>query len=137
MNEPLPPDLRELQDQLARRRLPEPSVGLRARLLDQMKDMAGPTAPKAGRWRLVWRLAAAVIVALNVGLSIDNGVRFQRLTPQEIHVGSAHEAANVAEENGRFQQFARRAVANVAPAPDAGALSRLLFSEEERGWVMP
>src|SRR5262245_55564517 len=77
--EPLPPDLRDLEEQLARRSCPEPAADFRARVLSAMAN-SRPIPVRAGRrWRFVWRAAAAVLLALNLGMSVANGIRFQGL----------------------------------------------------------
>jgi hypothetical protein len=133
--EPLPPDLRDLEGQVAQRRCPTPSDDFRAQVLGAMtNEFAPPSVKGAWRWRLVWQSAAAILV-LNLGMSVANGVRFQRLTPP-LSAGEPRAEVTGAEE--RFQAVAARALANVTPAPDGSGLSQHLFSTEEEGrWVMP
>jgi hypothetical protein len=134
-SEPLPPSLRELEDQLARRPCPEPAVDFRALVLGALADSrARPLPERAGRcWGLVWRAAAAVVLALNLGMSAANGVRFQRLTPPR---AEGPRVPVTFDGDDRFQRLAASALANLTPAPDAGALGRNLFSSEEgRGWA--
>lgn len=144
--EPLPPDLRDLEDQLARRPCPEAAAEFRARVLSAMaSSQALPVSQPAARgWRLVWQAAAAVILALNLGMSAANGIRFQRLTPLAVAEGNmgrrlaGPEVANAADADDRFQVLAASALASLRPAPDAGALGRQVFSnEEERRWALP
>jgi hypothetical protein len=95
------------------------------------------------RWRLVWSVAAAVVLALNLGMSAANGIRFQRLyTAAAAQGGFERQAARPRvpdgfDANERFHAFAASALAHLTPAPDAGALGRHLFSKEERGWALP
>jgi hypothetical protein len=139
-SEPLPPDLRELQEQLARRPCPEPAADFRARVLSAMAnaDRLPVAARFARRWRLVWQVAAAVVLALNLGMSAANAVRFQRLTPPALTQPVPPGVADPFDANDRFQRVATRALAGLTPAPDIGPLSRNCFTrEEERGWALP
>src|SRR5262245_31994379 len=79
--DPLPPSLRDLEDRLARRPRPEPVADFRARVLRAMTTARDrPVSGRSGRrWRLIWQAAAAVLLALNLGMSAANGIRFQRL----------------------------------------------------------
>ena len=140
--EPLPPGLRDLEERLARRPCPEPAADFRSRVLGAMTNAGALPAPEGAgpRWRLAWRAAAAVVLALNLAMCAANAVRFQRLSGVAVAgdferrppVPDAFDAAD------RLQRFAARALANLAPAPDAGALGRRLFSnEEEREWALP
>jgi hypothetical protein len=131
--EPLPPSLRDLEDQLARRPGPEPTAEFRSRVLRSMADVRTLPVPKRTdwRWRLVWRAAAAVILALNLGMSAANGLRFQRLTAlaegrSEPPTARPRIPAGLDEED-RFQAFAASALASWAPAPDIGELGRNVF----------
>src|SRR5262245_31812093 len=78
--DPLLPDPADLEDRLARRSCPEPAADFRARVLSAVAGARDqPAAQRPGRrWRL-WQAAAAVILALNVGMSAANGIRFHRL----------------------------------------------------------
>jgi hypothetical protein len=135
--EPLPPDLRDLEARLARRPGPEPAADFRARVLGATADaLARPVVRRGGRgWGLVWRAAAVIVVALNLGLSAANGVRFQHLTS----MAQQHPApAAAVDQEDRFLAWAAPALANWTPAPDVGAAGRNIFStKEERGWDMP
>src|SRR5262245_2920950 len=144
--DPLRPSPRELEEQLARRSCPEPGADFRARVLGGMADTRD--RPVVGhppsRWRFVWRVAAAVILALNLGMSVANGLRFQRVTTSAVApVGVEGWAARarvpeVFDAEERFQRLAASAVAGLTPAPDVGVLTRTFFStEEEREWDMP
>jgi hypothetical protein len=96
---------------------------------------------RAGRrWLVAWRAAAAVILVLNVGMSAVNGVRFQRLAaPDGVEPRAARRGLPDAfDPSDHLHSLAASALASVTPAPDAGALSRHLFShEEEREWAIP
>src|SRR5262249_564648 len=134
--EPLPPDLRELEDRLARRPCPEPAADLRARILGAVAGARTPpeTGRAGRRWRLAWA-AAAVVLAPHLGMSVANGVRFGHLS------GTAPERASVehqADVRDPFDRLAASALAGLTPAPDVGPLGRSVFSnEEERRWAMP
>jgi hypothetical protein len=131
--EPLPPDLRDLEARLARRPGPEPAADFRARVLGATADAL---ARRDGRgWGLVWRAAAVLVLALNLGLSAANGVRFQHLASM-----AQQRPAPAAAVDGedRFLAWAAPALASWTPAPDVGAAGRSIFStKEERGWDTP
>jgi hypothetical protein len=135
--EPLHPDLRDLEARLARRPGTAPAADFRARVLGATADaLARPVAWRGGRgWGLVWRAAAVIVVAMNLGLSAANGVRFQHLTAAAQQ--RPMPAAGVDQED-RFLAWAAPALANWTPAPDVGAAGRNIFSmKEERGWDTP
>jgi len=137
--EPLPPDLRELEDRLARRPCPEPAADFRARVLGAMTNATPVSVPeRAGRrWRFVWRAAAAVILALNLALSAANAIRFQRLSADAGEAEGRPGIAAAFEAEDRWQRFAVRALTNLAPAPEVGAPGGYLFSHEEnREWAL-
>jgi hypothetical protein len=143
--EPLPPNLRDLEERLAGRPCPEPAADFRARVLAAMTSSrtTSTSRPAGRRWRLVWRMAAAVILALNLGMSVANAVRFQRLTSLAVApAGLESWAARAAtpggfDPNDRFHVFAASALASLTPGPDAGALCRDFFSDrEERRWAL-
>src|SRR5262245_36299663 len=117
--EPLPPGLRDLEAQLARRPCPEPAADFRARVLGAMTNASAPPVSErpAWLWRWVWRAAAAVILALNVALCAANAIRFQRLSA----VASAGDSEALDAED-HWKRFAARALASLAPAPDVGTL---------------
>jgi hypothetical protein len=144
--EPLPPNLRDLEEQLAGRPCPEPAADFRARVLAAMTSSR--TLPisrsAARRWRVVWQAAAAVVLALNLGMTVANGVRFQHLTslavaPPGLESWAARPAVqDGVDPNDRFQAFAASALASLTPAPDPGALCRGFFSDkEELRWALP
>ncbi len=131
--EPLPPHLREWEERLARRPGPEPPAELRTRFLSAVNE-ARPLARRTGRsWPIVWRVAAAVILVLNLGLSAANGIRFRQLASPRT-TGSNRMMA-VADD--RWSVLAASAVATLSPAPDTGALGRDFFSDKGEGqWDM-
>jgi hypothetical protein len=108
---------------------------LRARVVRAAAAAVPVPIRQARRWGLVWRAAAVIVLALNLGMSAANGVRFQRLN------ASAQERPNpvaAVEVDDPFQALAARALANWTPAPDTGTVRRIVFStKEERGWDMP
>ncbi len=138
--EPLPPSLAELEGRLARRPTAEPTAEFRSRVLTGMAGSRDrtPRRHSAGRWRLVCGAAAAVILALNLALSVGNGVRFQLLTPAATPEGNVARLSGALDAGDPVGEVAAAALANVTPGPDAGTLARRLFSnEEERGWLTP
>jgi hypothetical protein len=104
-----------------------------------------PVSQRADRrWRLVGRAAAAVVLALNLGMTAANGARFQHLTTLALARGPSEPSAarpripGAVDAKDRLQAVAAGALANLTPAPDVGGLSRHLFgNEEERGWALP
>jgi len=144
--EALPPGLRELEDQLRRRPAPEPAADFRGRVLAALANAPAPpaAAPAGRRWRLVWQAAAAVVLGLNLGLSVANGFRFQRMTEGAL-AGGPHRLPAVQprlpaafEANDRYQVLASAALASLAPAPDVGVLGGHFFDpKEEHEWGMP
>lgn len=108
-----PPD--DLEEMLARRPCPEPSPGFRGRVL---RAVAGA---RDGPWPVLWRVAAAIIVALNLWLAASNAARFQALAP----------LARAEHPMSPFETEAETKLANVARVPDAGPLARRLFGPEE------
>jgi hypothetical protein len=143
--DPLPSGLRELEDQLARRPCPEPAADFRACVLSAVMNSPALTLPGHAdrRWSLIWQAAAAVVLALNLGMSVANGIRFQRLAPPPAVEGNlVHRGVpGVPDEfdaSDRFHVLTASALASLRPAPDVGALGRNLFSNgEERGWATP
>jgi hypothetical protein len=141
--EALPPNLRDLEELLARRPGPEPAADHRGRILGAIVSAETRTGSKStGRhWRIVWQAAAAVIIALNLGMSAANGVRFERLrelVQPERDNPAAPGLSDTSETNDSIDAIAGSAWSSLRPAPDAGALGRNLFShEEERRWAMP
>src|SRR5262245_59289349 len=123
------PSLPELEEMLARRACPAPDADHRARVLSGMAEARQPQQAN-GWW---WRIAAAIILALNITMTVSNAIRYQGLgTPPEARVSPTPETGD------RFDRAAARALANVVPAPDAGALARRLFSTQEKDeWDMP
>jgi hypothetical protein len=118
-----PPD--DLEEQLARRPVPEPSADFRARVLRGLADAHGPPT---GRWSLV-EVAVALLLALNLWMTVANMTRFQGLAPP---ARAAEEAPDL------FQTDTETQLANVPRAPDAGPLARLLFDYEEgHEWGTP
>src|SRR5687768_9557246 len=89
--EPLPPDLRDLEGRRERRPRPEPAADLRARVLAAAAAARADPAPdRVGRrWRQVWQTAAVATLALNLGMTVANGVRFHRLTAPAATPGPA------------------------------------------------
>jgi hypothetical protein len=131
--EPLPPHLRELEEQLARRPCPEPPAELRARLLSAVREDWPPSVAERFRrpWAIAWRAAAAILLVLNLGLSAANGVRFARLTPPP-------EVRAVVDTDDRWSALAASALASLSPAPDTGTMSQDFFSRKgENRWAMP
>jgi len=132
-HEPLPPNLAELEGRFQQRRLPEPSPEFRDRLLRSIVDSPAPPADSA-RWRR--RVAAAVLVLLNIWLAVGNAGKFRRMDES---ISSLHQAPNrrgptitiESESDQRFESFASGALTNLRPAPDAGVAGQKLFGPEE------
>lgn len=143
--EPLPPDLREFEEQLARRSAPEPATNFRARVLQVMSDARRPAMRSAVvNWRRLCRVAVAVALILNLILTVENGIRFRRLTKAES--APAGDApwfyrplpTSDANTNDRFDSIAANAVASLRPAPDVGVMkTNILEIEKVHPWAMP
>ena len=128
---PLP----DLERGLASRACPEPPAGLRDRVLAAVSAERRPAGqrPPRRRWDLVWQAAAAAVLALNLGMSAANAVRFQRLAA--VPSGEVAPAPRMAgprvpgasDDEDPVQRFAARALAGLRPAPDVGALGRACF----------
>ena len=144
--ERFPPDWHDLEDQLARRACPEPAPNLRGRVLSAMTNARAlpvSTLP-AGRWRLVWRAAAAAVIVLNLAMSAANGIRFQRLTALAANPpDSARRAvwptdADGYDANDLLQTLTAIAAAQLAPIADIGPLGRNVFNvKEKHAWALP
>jgi hypothetical protein len=95
-----------------------------------MADARDAPVPRGGNyWPLLARVAAAIILALNLWMAADNAARFQGLLPPAW-------AGN--HPTNPFQTDAETKLADVARAPDAGPLAtRLLGHEEDHEWDMP
>jgi hypothetical protein len=113
---------------------------LRARVLAAMSDVRSPVPP-ASRWRRAWQAAAAIILILNLGMSIANGFRFERMA--EVMASARPSPARPVEpreydSEDRISVLASSAVSNWTPAPDVGPVGRTIFSrEEDRRWALP
>jgi hypothetical protein len=143
--EPLPPDLLELEEQLARRSLPSPEASFRSRALRAMND-ARPASANGGRitWRRLWQSAAAIALILNLAMSISNGIRFRRLSTIESNAARSAPWTDLsipAKDDGSNDQFdtiASNALANLKPARPIGVMkTSKLDIEEVRQWATP
>jgi hypothetical protein len=65
----LPPELSEVERRLIERRSPQPSAALRERILAAMRN---ERKPKRATWQFVAAVAAAVLLILNLDLSLAN-----------------------------------------------------------------
>jgi hypothetical protein len=145
-SDPLLPSNREIEQALAQRFCPEPSADLRDRIrraVSAQRDSAGRLPLRPG-WKYVWQAAAAIVVALNLWMTAANTVRVGRLAPADMVEDSPPpgmaepEAPDTFDTNDPLNQLAVRALANLAPAPQAGVLGRNFFSnEEEHEWALP
>jgi hypothetical protein len=70
----LPKELTDLEQQLAARALPEPSPELRGRVITaiRQKTVEGPALGVTGAWRFAAALAAALLLMLNLSMSVAN-----------------------------------------------------------------
>jgi hypothetical protein len=143
--ESLPPNLRDLETQLTGRTYREPPGTYRARVLEAMANAPTSQVNQAGRrWNRLWQAAAAVILALNLGMSAANGVRFQSLNQASLSGGNSESYTVLRKVSGAFEgddcllAFAERALAKLKPAPDVGVPGRNFLSNKENGeWDMP
>jgi hypothetical protein len=120
-----PPD--DLEEQLARRPGPEPSADFRGRVLRGMA--AGRDSAAADRRWPLGEVTVAVVLALNLWMTVANTSRFQGLAPP---AGGANDTTD------SLQTDTETKLLNVARAPDAGPLARRLFSHEENDeWDTP
>lgn len=122
--DPLPPDLRELEARLTRRPGLEPSSELKVCVLGAAGEIRSPRRGSA--WRLAgW--AAAVVLLLNIGLSIANASRFHRLA-EVTNVEQPAPSPTMRDESDPFENYAAGAVASLSPSPNVGLPDRSLFS---------
>ncbi len=139
LSDPLPPDPSDVERALARRGCPEPSADLRGRILAALSAQrdAALRPLRRNRWSLVWQAAAALVVAANLWLSVTTTVRLGRLQSPaggEDKMSSRMAPSGVPDTtdgDDPLQQLAARVLANLSPAPPAGALGRNFFSNEE------
>jgi hypothetical protein len=143
---PLPPDPSDVEQALARRSCPEPSADLRERILTAVSAERDDTARplRRQRWKNVWQAAAALVVVVNLWMTAVNTARIGRLFPLTGSEGdpalraARNDTADTSDSNDPLQRLVARAVANLRPAPQAGALGRHFFSnEEDREWALP
>jgi hypothetical protein len=132
--EPFPSNPPDLEAWLARRPCPEPAEGLRDRFLQAA--LAEPNrAPRSRDSRSgsrVWYLAAAVLLALNAALGVDNGFRYQALHARATKPADlALDRPEPRDEDDAFRTIAAAALARLTPAPDAGPLGRLILENTE------
>lgn len=138
MTPDLPPDLRELEAQLAARPTPAPPDDLRERLLRAANETRPATTPRPLRWpRLLAGVAAAIVVAVNLALCVANAQRYERLAAVQA-APAAIAVEDVPKSGDRFETLAVLALARVPPLPDAGSVARdLLRSKENLPWALP
>jgi hypothetical protein len=92
---------------------------------------------------LLWQAAAALVLALNLGMSAANGLRFRRVAAlaaaaEPGPAGARPRIADSLDANDPLQPYAARALASLTPAPDAGVLPGNLFlNKEDREWDLP
>jgi hypothetical protein len=134
--DPLPLNLRDLEDRLARRELPDPAGDLRTRVL---AAAAATPPPAVRRWGVAWRAAAAIILTMNLGMSVANGFRFHRLaeTTETIHSEPRPIDPERYDSDDRIPAFVGSAAAHWTPGADSAELSRAFFRGEDRRWALP
>jgi hypothetical protein len=115
-----PPGPGDLERALGRRACPEPAADLPDRILAAVAAERQP-APRP-QWTVPWRAAAAVVLALNLALSAANGLRYGSLSSAVVEPR---------EGDGSFRAFAAGALAQLAPAPDAGPVARRFVEQQE------
>lgn len=134
----LPENLRELESRLALRPCPDPPADLRSRLLNAVANVPLPVQ-HPGRWWIACRAAAAVILAINLTMTVANAVRLQRVStmtaaPQRAAVAPA----SASESDDPFDALTASVRSSMTPAPHIGELSRNFFtSTGEREWASP
>jgi hypothetical protein len=145
-SDPLLPDPSDVEQALAGRRCPEPSAGLRDRILTAVsaqRDAPRRPHPRK-RWQHIWQAAAVIVVAANLWMTAANTVRFGRLEPRagvearRVRPAAEHDIPDTFDGNDPLNQLVASVLANLTPAPQAGTLGRRFFSnEEEREWALP
>ncbi len=70
----LPEDLSGLEQELATRAIPEPSPGLRGRVMAAIRQesVESPAVELAGIWRFAAAVAAVLLLLLNLSMSVAN-----------------------------------------------------------------
>jgi len=129
--DPLPPELSDLERDLAARAGPEPPPGLRDRALAAAAaERRAAGRPPHRAFARAW-LAAAAVLVLNLAMTVDTALHSRALhaPPGERPVPAP--AVTVGEDD-TFQTFAAGALARLRPAPDPGAVSRRLIEYQER-----
>ena len=147
MPDPLPPELRALERELAARPRPEPPADLRSRVLSAVmveRPSPRPTPAQGGFGWFVAATAAAVLLAINLSASVanDTGWCIARSDP----------GADVAETTSRVRALdpdtshrdaVRQAIllhtaAGLTPAPvPAPAADRRFWNKDADRWDMP
>jgi hypothetical protein len=91
---PLPPDLEQIERELAARPRSWPDAGLKERCVQQLRvELRGPGS--GSRWSLVAATAAALLVGLNLSLSATQATDFG------LHIGSQQQSVQRAAEEIR------------------------------------
>jgi hypothetical protein len=145
-SDPLLPDPSDVEHMIARRSCLEPSADLRDRILTVVSAQRRCPAPASlrNRWKPVWQAAAAIVLAVNLWMTVANTLRVRRLAPiaaveeQPVVQAARPGISDTGDASDPLQLLTARILANLTPAPQTGALSRHFFSnEEEREWALP
>lgn len=130
--DPHPPERADLERALAGRACPEPSGGLRERVLAAVAAEPPPRDRASRWWPFAWRAAAALVVIGNLVLTAGNSLRYSRLA------GQARARAAPQESGDQLREWTAHALTRLTPGPDVGALGRRLLEQmEEIPWDMP
>jgi hypothetical protein len=145
-SDPLLPSPDEVQQALARRSCPEPSADLRDRILNAVsaqRRLAAIVRPR-NRWRPVWQAAAAIVVAMNLWMTVDNAAQINHqaliaaFEEQPTAQAARPDISDIDDASDPWQSLTASVLASLRPAPQTGALGRHFFSnEEEREWALP
>jgi hypothetical protein len=142
----LPPDLAEVERQLADRARPDPPGELRRRVLDGVRGELAKSDARGMRWQISWRLvgsvAAGIFLCLNLALALESrksagpGVDGRRAA--EVAAELRRLDPDLPEGEARRLALASQLASRLVAAPDRGVPSeaavRALRSES---WDTP
>jgi hypothetical protein len=136
--DPPPPGPPDVEHELTGRTCPEPSQGLRDRILAAVsaERRTVPALPAGNPRKMVWQAAAVVVLALNLAMSVANGLRYQSLAarvapPNGMAQRQPQRGPAPADVDDHLPPFAATALAQLRPAPDPAAIARRYLDYKE------